>query len=70
MNNVEGFFAGTKAFNLIAMATGDTSDPNLKEIVYNGFSIKLDTMLNESDVIGIGEPYATIAKKMQEHFGA
>ncbi|AUR83217.1 hypothetical protein NVP1032O_37 [Vibrio phage 1.032.O._10N.261.54.F5] len=70
MKNAEGFFAGTKAFNLIAAQIGVSDDHILREIEYNGFSIKLDTMLNESDVIGVGEPYASIAKKMQEHFNA
>ncbi|QZI93261.1 hypothetical protein SIPHO075v1_p0038 [Vibrio phage PS65A.1] len=66
MKNVEGFFAGTKAFNLIAAQVGAGDGHTLREIKYSGFSIKLDTMLNESDVIGVGEPYASIAKKMSE----
>lgn len=68
MKQAEGFFAGKKAFDLIARHVCASDKKSPVEIVYNGFPINLDNMLSESAVIGIGEPYATIAKQMSEHF--
>ncbi len=68
MSDAIGFFAGNKAFNIIKSKIGALSNENPNEIIYNGFSIKLCELIEESSIIGVGEPYATMAKMMQEKF--
>lgn len=66
--NIDGFYAGKRAFDLILEAIGEEDKTNVKEVQYNGLTIKLDPMSEASVIIGVGEPYAEIAKKMSEHF--
>lgn len=60
----DGFYAGNGAFNLIKNQIGANATKDMNVITYNGFKIFLDPMLENGSVIGIGEPYASIAKQM------
>ena len=68
MNNLQdGFYAGVNAFSLISSHLG-VNPEEIKEIEYNGFIIKLCEINDPSTIFGVGEPYATIAKHMNEVF--
>ena len=66
--NVDGFYAGKKAFNLILEAIGEDTNSDIKEIEYNGFTIKLNPASEDTTVMGVGWPYADIARKFELYF--
>ena len=64
INAPNGFYAGKRAFSEIARASGVDLSGEIKimQISYKGYLIFLDNHLQDHTIIGIGDPYATIAK--------
>lgn len=66
LNRNPGFYAGRNAFKLLSEFAPSNTLVKPGLMIYNGFEINLDNHIGKSEVIGVGEPYASIAKEMEK----
>ncbi|AUR82731.1 hypothetical protein NVP1271B_33 [Vibrio phage 1.271.B._10N.286.54.B4] len=69
MKNTDGFYASAKAFDHIASMVADSDKVGDRELIFKGYSFKLDDSLDNLDIKGVGHPYALIANMMQACIG-
>lgn len=62
-----GFYVGKEAFEMVRKEVGAPIDAT--RFTYNDLEFTLSSHIGDHQVVGTGEPYASLAKKFSEIYG-
>lgn len=69
LNVKPGFYLGKEAFGIVRDEVLPDMPGDIKQFGHNGLLFILADDLGPYNVLGIGEPYATLANKLDEFYG-